>query len=617
MLSNRNRLVIQIVIFILVMSFLFMKLSEGDFVNAQVAVAIAAMAYLWAYPEHLDYLFYFSSRASFNRKISASFKGYNEKKDFQDLFIQLNIAAKKHFNKVGLTRRFIEISSPIECAALILAMQGQKNPFIIQPNLTVSDFRNISYKAAQCNLYRSALLSSSLSNLNYHVNDDLSKIDDATYQVADDLKKHSDEDFYRALQTTENDEMIVFSTTSQVSFDIINLLRNNKKNIEKISFFICSPFVKTDSAISNMLSEYRNPLFATPVGQFIINSDGEVDEKLDVIRRVMKIISSISSLVELSRSEGVEVNIHIFRDFYPGVKIKILKNKKFMQIQPGNLTYANNLYRFGVEVASSSLFDEVMQSINTYTSLNEKVQRLSLDESEFVYFKNKALSELSLWLLEQKVLPEELLANKNRLMTSIGDVQSSKWIDSIIESIYYSRNCSKIPLNKTVKDSVESFSAHYDSSNTAGIYIGSNEYKNQYHITVAAMFINEDKILLIKKSDSAYNKRFSIVAGHLENGESPNFAIVREVKEELGIDFCNYEYLKKECGVEDRCRHGLALHDWYIYLSRESIDIESLKFDRTEIESLEWISLSEIESLKDNLTEGAYLIFKRLGYVHE
>lgn len=616
-LSNRKRLIIQVVIFIIVMFFLYMKLSEGDFLNATVGVVIAAMAYLWAFPDNLNRLFYFTSRASFNRKIIASFKAYNEKKDFQDLFIQLNFAAKKYFNKVGLTRHFIEISSPIECAALLLAMQGEKNPFTIQSNLTVADFRKISYKAAQYNLYRSALLSSSLSNLNHNVNDDLSKIDDETYHVADDLKKHSDENFYRALQATENDEMIVFSTTSQVSFDIINLLKNNNKNIRKISFFICSPFVKSDSAISNIFTEYKNPFFATPVGQFILNSNGEVDEKLDVIRRVMKIISSISSLVELSRSEGFEVNINIFRDFYPGVKIKILKNKRFMQIQPGNLTYANNLYRFGVEVTSSSLFDEVMRSINGYTSLNEKVQRISLDENELICFKNKALSELSLWLLEQKILPEELLANKNRLTTSIGDAQSSKWIDSIVESISYSRNCSKIPLNKKVKDSVESFSAHYDSSNTAGIYIGSNEYKNQYHITVAAMFINEDKILLIKKSDSAYNQRFSIVAGHLENGESPNVAIVREVKEELGIDFCNYEYLKKECGVEDRCRHGLALHDWYIYLSNEPIDIESLKFDRTEIESLEWISLAEIERMKDNLTEGAYLIFKRLGYVHE
>nr|WP_254353961.1 NUDIX hydrolase [Pantoea allii] len=615
-MSKNKILIIQVVIFILLMFFLYMKLSEGDFVNAKVGVAIAAMAYLWAFPNHLSYLVYFTYRARFNRRIIASFKAYNEKRDFQNLFIQLNVAAKKYFNKAGLTRHFIEISSPIECAALLLAMQGEKNPFKIQSNLTISDFRNISYKAAQYNLYRSALLTSSLSNLNYDINDDVLKIDDAPYQVADDLKKHSDEDFYRALQATENDEMIVFSTTSHVSFDIINLLRNNK-NIKKISFFICSPFVKTDSAILNMFSEYRNPFFATPVGQFILNSDGEVDEKLDVIRRVMKIISSISSLVELSRSEGVEVNVNIFRDCYPGVKIKVLNNKKFMQIQPGNLTYANNLYRFGVEVASSSLFDEIMQSINAYTSLNEKVQRLSLDESELFKFKNKVLSELSLWLLEQKVLPEELLANKNRLTTSIGDAQSSKWIDSIVESICYSRSCSKIPLNKTVKDSIESFSPYYDSSNTAGIYIGSNECKNQYHITVAAMFINEDKILLIKKSDSAYNQRYSIVAGHLENGESPNVAIVREVKEELGIDFCNYEYLKKECGVEDRCRHGLALHDWYIYLSSESVDIESLKFDKTEIESLEWISLSEIESVKDNLTEGAYLIFKQLGYIHE
>ncbi|MCS3434029.1 NUDIX hydrolase [Klebsiella sp. BIGb0407] len=617
MLSNKNKLIIQVVIFIFLMFFLYMKLSEGDFSNATVAVLIAAMVYLWSYPNHLNYLVYFSSRASFNRKIITSFKAYNKEKDFQDLLVQLNIAVKKYFNKVGLTRDFIEISSPIECAALLLAMQGEKNPFTIQPNLTVSDFRNISCKAAKYNLYRSALLSSSLNNLNYNVKDNLSTIDDTTYQVADDLKKYSDDNFNKALQTTENDEMIVFSTTSQVSSDIINLLRHNNTNIKKISFFICSPFVKTDSAISNMFTEYRNPFFATPVGQFIINSDGEVDEKLDVIRRVMKIISSISSLVELSRTGGVEVNVNVFRDFYPGVKIKILKNKKFMQIQPGNLTYANNLYRFGVEVESSSLFDDVMQSINSYTSLNEKVQRLSLNENELVDFKNKALSELSLWLLEQKVLPEELLANKNRLTTSIDDAQASEWIDSIVESICYSRYCSKIPLNKTVKDSIESFSAHYDSSNTAGIYIGSNEYKNQYHITVAAMFINEDKILLIKKSDSAYNHRFSIVAGHLENGENPDDAIVREVKEELGIDFCNYEYLKKECGVEDRCRHGLALHDWYIYLSNEFIDIEVLKFDRTEIESLEWISLSEIESVKDNLTEGAYLIFKRLGYIHE
>ena len=58
--------------------------------------------------------------------------------------------------------------------------------------------------------------------------------------------------------------------------------------------------------------------------------------------------------------------------------------------------------------------------------------------------------------------------------------------------------------------------------------------KNQgYHTTVCGMFFNDNKVLIIEKADPAYKRKFSVVAGHVEENEAIEEALKREISEEL------------------------------------------------------------------------------------
>lgn len=49
----------------------------------------------------------------------------------------------------------------------------------------------------------------------------------------------------------------------------------------------------------------------------------------------------------------------------------------------------------------------------------------------------------------------------------------------------------------------------------------------------AAIFDSEDRILLVQRSD---DRRFGLVSGWVDSGEDPAETIVREVREEVGLD---------------------------------------------------------------------------------
>lgn len=54
------------------------------------------------------------------------------------------------------------------------------------------------------------------------------------------------------------------------------------------------------------------------------------------------------------------------------------------------------------------------------------------------------------------------------------------------------------------------------------------------------LFNDKNQILLIKRQNTGYQDgKFSVPAGHLEEDESLEHAIIREAKEEIGIDINN------------------------------------------------------------------------------
>ena len=115
---------------------------------------------------------------------------------------------------------------------------------------------------------------------------------------------------------------------------------------------------------------------------------------------------------------------------------------------------------------------------------------------------------------------------------------------------------------------------------------------------MGVLFFDEckKKILLITKNQPPYKGKKSIVAGHLEIGESPYNAIIREAKEEIGIDIIDFSLLKYYPLIEgDICRYNSQNHIWYLFLSNELINTDDIVHAESEIDKVEWMDIDKLQ----------------------
>lgn len=137
--------------------------------------------------------------------------------------------------------------------------------------------------------------------------------------------------------------------------------------------------------------------------------------------------------------------------------------------------------------------------------------------------------------------------------------------------------------------------------------------KQKVHTTVAAMFFEDDKVLIIQKADPAYKKKYSVVAGHVEEGESIEDALLREVREEIGLNVSNYSLLESFVELPDSCRYGVDVHDWHVYQINHKIEIDKIEFDKEEIVGLKWVNKKELPEMKEFFTSGSKSMLTALG----
>ncbi len=117
----------------------------------------------------------------------------------------------------------------------------------------------------------------------------------------------------------------------------------------------------------------------------------------------------------------------------------------------------------------------------------------------------------------------------------------------------------------------------------------------EYHLVVQAIIINsKGKILLSRRAKlkQKYPLMWECTAGSCMKGENSLQAVLREIKEELGISFKNTEASFYKTLRDDKAKDFKD-----IWLFRKDIEIKDLKFTDKEVIDAKWVSIEEFEKM--------------------
>lgn len=83
------------------------------------------------------------------------------------------------------------------------------------------------------------------------------------------------------------------------------------------------------------------------------------------------------------------------------------------------------------------------------------------------------------------------------------------------------------------------------------------------HVSVGAVIERDGKILLMDRREPPFG--WAGPAGHIDDGEEPDVALAREVKEETGLTVVKSELLVVEFVPWNICSYNITGHQWYVY----------------------------------------------------
>jgi len=132
-------------------------------------------------------------------------------------------------------------------------------------------------------------------------------------------------------------------------------------------------------------------------------------------------------------------------------------------------------------------------------------------------------------------------------------------------------------------------------------------YPKQPIIGVGAVIIKDGKILLEKRKNDPGKGKWSIPGGLVELGESVEQTVIREVKEETGLDVKKPEHIDVVDNVvrdeNGEVKYHFVIIDYFVKLKGGTLKAAS------DAEELKWITFDEVD--KYDLTKTFREFFQR------
>lgn len=156
---------------------------------------------------------------------------------------------------------------------------------------------------------------------------------------------------------------------------------------------------------------------------------------------------------------------------------------------------------------------------------------------------------------------------------------------------------------------------YFDENNTECIGTAEREEvhkKELWHREIAVWVMNERyEILLQRRSANKkqYPNKYAVCAGHIDLGEEPKVAAIRELEEETGLKVEEKDLIDIDVFVNKQKENNHFKYTYLIFTNRE---IEEMTMQEEEVSELKYITLTELENMI--LNEDESLTFSKKYY---
>jgi len=169
--------------------------------------------------------------------------------------------------------------------------------------------------------------------------------------------------------------------------------------------------------------------------------------------------------------------------------------------------------------------------------------------------------------------------------------------------------------NNMVNREEKTMEEYFDVLNENGVFTGQVATREEchtkglWHRAVYAFIIdNSGNVLLQKRSANKKlwpNKWDVTVGGHVDSGEFGRQALIRECKEELGLEINDddIKYLISSTSINEK-GNIINKHFNECYLITKNVDISKIKLQEEEVSEIKYFSKQEIFDIIKNNYEG-------------